>query len=228
MSKENDDGTLELTFTDPAVIEAGKYYQKLRAANVLQPDLTLKFSDLQEKFAQGKIAMMPFAGDWVSIMVSKGMKVDDIGLALLPAGPSGKSVTTDIGQCLVINAKTSQEKKDAAWEYIKFMLSVDTLTKRAENMVATGGINPIIYARTDFDLTSITGMPKEWSDVVNQSKGGRLEFPGKAIVGSYVDRAVQNILTNPNADVEKEFKTAQDSAQVEVVDDYNAEVKQSA
>ena len=228
LSKENEDGTLELTFTDPAVIEAGKYYQELRAANVLPSDLTLKFGDLQDKFAQGKIAMMPFAGDWVSIMVAKGMKVEDIGLALLPAGPSGKSVTTDMGQCMVINAKTSQEKKDAAWEYIKFMLSLDTLNKRAENMVATGGINPQIYARNDFDLAAATGMPEEWTEVVNASKGGRLEFPGKAIVGSYVDRAVQNILTDPNADVEKEFAAAQESAQLEVVDDYNAEIKEAA
>lgn len=228
LTRENEDGTLELTFTDPAVIEAGKYYQQLRAANVLPADLTLKFGDLQDKFAQGKIAMMPFAGDWVSIMVAKGMKVDDIGLALLPAGPSGKSVTTDIGQCMVINAKTSQEKKDAAWAYIEFMLSLDTLNKRAENMVATGGINPQIYARNDFDLAEATGMPAEWTDVVNASKGGRLEFPGKAILGSYVDRAVQNILTDPNADVEKEFAAAQESAQLEVVDDYNAEIKGAA
>lgn len=227
LCKENEDGTLELTFTDPAVIKAGKYYQELRAANVLPSDLTLKFGDLQDKFAQGKIGMMPFAGDWVSVMVSKGMKVDDIGLALLPAGPSGSSVTTDIGQCMVINANTSQEKKDAAWKYISFMLSLDTLNKRAENMVATGGINPMIYARNDFDLAAITGMPEEWTSVVNDSKGGRLEFPGKAVVGSYVDRVVQNILTDPNADVEKEFAAAQESAQIEVVDDYNEEIKNS-
>lgn len=227
LAKENEDGTLELTFTDPAVIEAGKYYQQLRSAGVLQPDLTLKYADIQEKFAQGKIGMMPFAGDWVSTMVSKGMKAEDIGLALLPAGPGGKSVTTDMGQCLVINAKTTQEKKDAAWEYIKFMLSVDTLTKRAENMVATGGVNPMIYARSDFDLAALTGMPAEWTDVVNASKGGRLEFPGKAVVGSYVDRAVQNILSDPNADVAKEFASAQEAAQAEVVDDYNASLKEA-
>lgn len=225
LAKENADGTLELTFTDPAVIEAGKYYQQLRAAGVLQPDLTLKYADILEKFAQGKIGMMPFAGDWVSTMVSKGMKAEDIGLALLPAGPGGKSVTTDMGQCMVINAKTTQEKKDAAWEYIKFMLSTDTLTKRAENMVATGGVNPMIYARNDFDLAALTGMPAEWTAVVNASKGGRLEFPGKAVVGSYVDRAVQNILSDPNADVEKEFASAQQAAQAEVVDDYNASLK---
>ena len=224
LAKEDKDGKLTLTFTDPAVIKAGEFYKKLKQEGVLQSDLTLKFSDIQDLFAQGKIAMMPFAGDWVSIMVSKGMKPEDIGLALLPAGPSGKSVTTDLGQCYVINAKTSQAKKDAAWEYIKFMLSKGTLEKTAKNMDETGGVNPMIFSRTDFNLSDYTQMPKEWESVIEASKGGRLEFPGKGLVGSYVDRAVQNILTNPNVDVQKEFQTAQDNAQQEVVNAYNAKL----
>lgn len=224
LTKVNDDGTLTLTFDDPAVIQAGEYYQQLRNAGVLQSDLTLKFSDIQDKFAQGKIGMMLFAGDWVSAMVNKGMKVEDIGLALLPKGPSGKSVTTDMGQCWVINTKTTQEKKDAAWEWVKYNLSLEVLTRKGEHMVATGGVNPMIYARNDFDLMEITGMPEEWKDVVNASKGGRLEYEGKSILSAYVDRAVQTILADPNADVATEFAKAQSAAQAEVVDDYNEEV----
>ena len=40
--KENEDGTAELTFTDPAVIQAAEYYQKLKSEGVLQSDLTFK------------------------------------------------------------------------------------------------------------------------------------------------------------------------------------------
>ena len=36
LTKENEDGTATLTFTDPAVIEAAKYYQKLKSEGVLQ------------------------------------------------------------------------------------------------------------------------------------------------------------------------------------------------
>ena len=221
---ERDDGTLELTFTSKPVIDAGKYYQELRRANVLQPDLTLKFNDLLDKFAQGKVGMLPFAGDWVSVCVSSGMRPEDIGLALLPAGPSGKSVTTDMGQCYVINAKTTQAKKDAAWNYIAFNLSVESLTKTAKEMMAAGGVNPMIFPRNDFDLAAVTGLPEEYNEVVNASKGGRLEYPGKSIVGAYVDRAVQNILSNPTADVETEFAAAQEAAMAEVVNDYNADI----
>ncbi len=224
LTKMNEDGTLELTFTDPAVIKAGEYYQQLRDAGVLQPDLTLKFNELRSKFAQGKVGMMPFGGDWIPICIAEGMKPEDIGLAVFPAGPSGKSVTTDLGQCYVVNAKASPEKKAAAWEWIKYLLSVDTLQKKADDMVATGSAYPVTYLRDDFDIVSATGMPDEYRQVIEQSKGGRLEFEGKAIVGQYVDRAVQNILSNPNADVKTEFEKAQKAAQTEVVDTYNAEV----
>ena len=73
LTKENEDGTAELTFTDPAVIEAAKYYQRLRSEGVLQSDLTLKFSDLVTNFGLGKIGMMPFAGDWVSEAAANGI-----------------------------------------------------------------------------------------------------------------------------------------------------------
>lgn len=224
LTKLNDDGTLELTFTDPAVIEAGEYYQALRNSGVLQSDLTMKFGDIQDKFAQGKIGMMPFAGDWVSSMVGRGMNPNHIGLTLFPQGSSGENITTDMGQTMVINATTSQEKKDAAWEYIAFMLSVDTLTQRAEEKVASGAADPIIYARNDFDSIAITGLPAEYEAVVDASKGGRLEYEGKGIITSYVDRAVQSILADPNADVATEFQNAQNTAQAEVVDAYNAEI----
>ena len=53
LTKENEDGTAELTFTDPAVIEAAKYYQQLKSEGVLQSDMTLKFGDLTADFAMG-------------------------------------------------------------------------------------------------------------------------------------------------------------------------------
>ena len=121
LTKENEDGTAELTFTDPAVIQAAEYYQKLRSEGVLQSDLTLKFNDLVKNFGMGKIGMMPFAGDWVSEAITNGIDPDDIGLCLPPVGPSGEQTTAIAGDCYVINAKTDQAKKDAAWEYISYM-----------------------------------------------------------------------------------------------------------
>ncbi len=232
LTKENADGTIELTFTDPAVIEAAKYYQKLSAEGVLPSDRTLKFGDLLDNFARGKIAMMPFAVDWVIDVANKGMDLDDLGLILPPAGPSGKSataiagdcwvITAIAGDCWVINANTSKEKQDAAWEYISFMLSKNEKTLFYENLASKGAIAPVTIPRTDMVITDFAELPEEWAPVLSAvGEVGRLEFYGKADFGSYVDRAVQKILSDPNADPEKEFSAAQTLAEQEALAAFN-------
>lgn len=222
LTKENEDGTAELTFTDPAVIKAAEYYQKLKNEGVLQSDLTLKFSDLVTNFGLGKIGMMPFAGDWVSEAITKGIDPDDIGLCLPPAGPSGKQTTAIGGDCWVINAKADQAKKDAAWEYIKYYTGKDYRTSYFENLATKGAPNPVIIPRDDMSITDFYEFPEEYKEVLESAKSvGRLEFYGKADFGSYVDRAVQKILTDSNADPETEFAEAQKLCEKEALEKFN-------
>lgn len=222
LTKENEDGTAELTFTDPAVIKAAEYYQKLKSEGVLQSDLTLKFSDLVTNFGLGKIGMMPFAGDWVSEAITKGIDPDDIGLCLPPAGPSGKQTTAIGGDCWVINAKADQAKKDAAWEYIKYYTGKDYRASYYENLATKGAPNPVIIPRDDMSITDFYEFPEEYKEVLESAKSvGRLEFYGKADFGSYVDRAVQKILTDSNADPETEFAEAQKLCEKEAMEKFN-------
>ena len=222
LTQEKEDGTVELTFTDPAVIQAAKYYQKLRSEGVLQSDLTLKFGDLVTNFGLGKIGMMPFAGDWVSEAIANGIDPDDIGLCLPPAGPSGDQTIAIAGDTFVINAKTDQAKKDAAWEYISFYSSKAYHSSYFENLATKGAPNPVIIPRDDISVTDFYEFPEEYKEVLDAAKSvGRLEFYGKADFGSYVDRAVQKILVNPNADPEKEFSEAQALCEKEVLESFN-------
>lgn len=222
LTKENEDGTAELTFTDPAVIKAAEYYQKLKSEGVLQSDLTLKFSDLVTNFGLGKIGMMPFAGDWVSEAITKGIDPDDIGLCLPPAGPSGKQTTAIGGDCWVINAKADQAKKDAAWEYIKYYTGKDYRASYYENLATKGAPNPVIIPRDDMSITDFYEFPEEYKEVLESAKSvGRLEFYGKADFGSYVDRAVQKILTDSNADPKTEFAEAQKLCEKEALEKFN-------
>ena len=187
LTKENEDGTAELTFTDPAVIQAAEYYQKLKSEGVLQSDLTLKFNDLVKNFGMGKIGMMPFAGD-----------------------------------CYVINAKTDQAKKDAAWEYISYMTGKEYRSSYFENLATKGAPNPVIIPRDDMSITDFYEFPEEYAEVLESAKSiGRLEFYGKADFGTYVDKAVQKILTDPSADPEKEFSEAQSLCEKEALEKFN-------
>ena len=226
LTKQNEDGTAELTFTDPAVMDAAKYYQQLRKDDVLQSDLTLKFTDLVTNFGLGKIGMMPFAADWVKDAVSQGMDPDDLGLMLPPAGPSGERTTAIAGTTYVINAKADQAKKDAAWEYIAHKAGAEYQKAYYENLATKGAPNPMIIPRDDMTITDFYEFPEEYSDVLEQAKTiGRLEFYGKADFGTYVDRAVQKILVDPNADPEKEFADAQKQCEDEVLESFNETAK---
>lgn len=222
LTRENEDGTATLTFTDPAVIEAAKYYQQLKKAGVIQSDLTLKFTDLVTNFGLGKVGMMPFAGDWVSEAITNGIDPDDIGLTLPPIGPSGKQVTAIGGDTWVINAKTDQAKKDAAWEYIKFYTSKEFRASYCENLATKGAPNPVLIPRDDMSITDFYEFPEEYAKVLEAAKTvGRLEFYGKGDFGSYVDRAVQKILADPTVDPEKVFAEAQELCEKEALAKFN-------
>ncbi len=222
LTKENEDGTAELTFTDPAVLEAARYYQNLSAEKVLPSDRTLKFNELLDNFAQGKIGMMPFAVDWVVDVVNNGMDLDDLGLILPPAGPSGKSATAIAGDCWVINAKSDKAKQDAAWEYISFMTGKEQRSAFYDNLVSKGAVAPVTIPRTDMSITDFAELPEEWAPILaGVGEIGRMEFYGKADFGPYVDRAVQAILTDPNADPAKEFGDAQVLAEKEALEGFN-------
>lgn len=222
LTVENADGTAQLTFTDPAVIEAAKYYQSLKKEGVIQSDLTLKFTDLVTNFALGKVGMMPFAGDWVADAVANGIDPENIGLCLPPAGPSGETSTAIGGVCYVINAKSDDAKKDAAWEYIEYYSNKAYFTSYFENLATKGAANPVIIPRDDMTVTDFYEFPEEYKQVLEDAKKiGRLEFYGKANFGSYVDRAVQKILTDPNADPATEFEAAQKLCESEALEAFN-------
>lgn len=226
LTKQNEDGTIELTFDDPAVIEAANYYQKLSAEGVLQSDRTLKFTDLTTAFGQGRIGMMPFAGDWVSDAIKQGIDPEDIGLCLPPAGPGGSQSTAIGGSCYVINAKSSQAKKDAAWEYIKYNTSNEGFSANAKYNASKGAANPITIPRDDMNISDFYEFPQEYNDVLEAVKSvGRLEFYGKADFGSYIDKAVQKILSDPNSDPATEFMAAQKLAESEALEKFNEEAK---
>lgn len=226
LTVENPDGTATLTFTDDAVIEAANYYKKLVSEGVLQSDRTMTFGDLLAAFGQGRIGMMPFAGDWVADAVNNGMDPDNLGLIIPPKGPKGDTAVSISGSVWIINKNSDQAHKDAAWEYIKHYQGKEYLSAYYANNASKGAMAPVIIARDDMSITDFATFPDGYKEVLEAAKTlGRGEFYAKGSLGSYVDRAVQNILSNPNSDPMKEFQDAQDLCTKEALDQFNEENK---
>jgi multiple sugar transport system substrate-binding protein len=93
---------------------------------------------VEDSFKGGRLAVW-IGGPWV--LATIGRKDDDVwvpearknvGVAPMPAGPSGKAYTFVGGSNLMMFK--SSENKDAAWELMKFLSQDDTQTAYADLM----------------------------------------------------------------------------------------------
>jgi multiple sugar transport system substrate-binding protein len=223
LTKQNPDGTVTLTFTDPAVIKAVEFYRKLVAAKCIQPDLTLDYGALQGQFSAGHAAMTLYGSDGLHNFVNQGMKVEDVGYAELPIGPSGKRVSQIGGGVEYIYANVSKEKADAAWAYISFRNSKQEQESLLKYRATLGGADPQVLLRDDVDV-SLGKINPEFQAVVDKAaKVSQLEYYAGGVVGSYVDKAVQECIFNPKADILATFKQQQDLA-MPAADEFNKQV----
>ncbi len=72
-----------------------------------------------------------------------------------------------------------------------------------------GAVDPIHYPRTDVNVSELTDMNPEYQEVLKKIEGtGRLEYEGKDIISPYVDRTVQKILADLNADPKRNLAAA--------------------
>ncbi|WP_195543153.1 extracellular solute-binding protein [Massiliimalia timonensis] len=224
LTKENEDGTLALTFDDPAVETAVDFYRQLIDAKVIQSDLTLNYENMQKEFANGHAAMTLMGSDGIAQFSGWGMKVEDIGMAELPVGPSGEKVTQLGGQCGFIFSNIDEETAQAAWTWLTFDRSKEETEWVLKNGAEAGSASPTVIVRNDVDI-SLGKINPEYQAAVDASLPyARLEFYGKGVVGTYVDAAVQKTVLDPDADVKAIFQEQQELAQKEAVDSFNEDI----
>jgi ABC-type glycerol-3-phosphate transport system substrate-binding protein len=227
LTAENPDGTLKLTFTDPAVIEAAEFYRKMIEEKAIQIDTTLGYDAMQKEFAAGHAAMTINGSDAIVGYTANGMDPKNVGYAPLPVGPSGVPITQMGGMVTFITTGISKEKADAAWKWISFVNSKDEKSQHLEYLNANGNLNPALRVRNDLTEFEALVDPDLQAIFDKSSANARLEFYGKGNVGSYVDSAVQSTVQDPSADILAVFQAQQDLAQKEAVDKFNESVLNS-
>lgn len=212
LTKQNPDGTLQMTFDDPAIAKAVDFYRQMIAAKCIQPDLTMDYENLQKQFSLGHAAMTLNGSSALSLYVNQGMKAEDVGYAELPAGPSGSPVSQLGGDVNFIFSNVDKAKQDAAWAWISFRNSKEELETDLRIRAEKGGADPFVPLRTDLDM-SLGKINPELQAVVDKcAASSKLEFYGKGVIGGYVDKAVQKSIFDPKADVLKVFMEQQDQA----------------
>jgi multiple sugar transport system substrate-binding protein len=225
LTVKNDDGTATLTFTSEPVVQALQFYKDLKWTDkVVQKNVIQSLDDNQKDFAAGKVGIEIGGVDWFT---GKGMNIQDIGLMPFPKGPAGKNPGQVGGAYWTINAKTSPEKQDAAWTYITFMSSKEITEKKLKFWAENGGFPNLLQVRSDIDVTKFfSNIPADLTAAVTETAADpHLEYFLKERLSPYVVGAVQKVLLDAKADPKTELQKAQDLAQKEIVDKYNADVK---
>lgn len=106
---------------DPKVVEAFEFMQELIAENLASSPVQGGGNELVSRFSEGVIGMTPAGGYWVEGLIEAGMKRTDYDAAYFPKGRTQQHQFGSTGYTIM----KSSDKKDAAWEWIKFCSSLD-------------------------------------------------------------------------------------------------------
>lgn len=224
LSKKNDDGTVTLTFTDPAVKLASDFWIKLRNAKVIQPDLNATVDDLKMSFALEEAAIW-----WwnlfpdLSLASSGTIKNEDIGYFPYLKGPSGKGYSQIGGDVSFIVTTKDKDIAAAAWKWLMFQYSRENWDILFKKAAADGALGQRIFPRTDLKQSDykIVEDPGNTAAIQEGNANMRKEFYAKGAVGSVCDEAIAKWFTDPNADVMKKMKEAEDKANAKEALDFN-------
>ncbi|BBH24884.1 hypothetical protein Back11_62290 [Paenibacillus baekrokdamisoli] len=223
-----EDGTVKLAFTEEPSVKALQFYKDLKwKEKIVQNNVLQSYQDNMNDIYQGRAAMSNGASGGFGDYAANGLDLNEIGFAPYPVGPSGKGPGQIGGAYWIINPKTSKEKQDAAWKYITYLNSKEVLEKYLQFQSDNGIFPNLLSVRSDVNPSKFAAnVSQELVDGVNKAAADtHLEYFLKERLTPYVVKAVQKALTDEKSDPKKLLQEAQDAAQKEVVDAYNASVK---
>ncbi len=133
---------------------------RMQDAGTCMDYATLKTGSLHysSMFMQGHVAMMPMGGWFCSTMLSKkaaGETNVNWGIATLPH-PEGVEAGYTVGGVTPIAVNANSEKKDAAWEFVKFVSSEEG----AKLQASVGEFPAYLNEETLSSIATLDGMPE--------------------------------------------------------------------
>ncbi|UTX53024.1 extracellular solute-binding protein [Leucobacter aridicollis] len=127
----NEDGTAS-ALTEPAAIETAELYEQLVKDKLTDPAKSTANANTTgpylDNFTNGKTGMIIMANWWESALKdSMGEKFANVATSPIPVGPSGtKSSSISYSWMTTVNAKASDEKRAAAWEFLTWLNGADS------------------------------------------------------------------------------------------------------
>ena len=240
---KSDDGKYTSTLNTPETVAAYEWVKKMRAAKVFPDNPNLTVNDLQTLYGANQLAMyIGEPGNINGIAINYGMDPENIVLAALPAGPKG-SMAQMGGDLYMIAANATPEQIDAALKWIDFFGHGPTITEESiKNLelnnqlcIEKGGVvlpKDAFYLWTDEEsVQKNLDARKEYVNIPEKNLETYYAFEGVTLmpepeVGcqelySELDKVVQEIYSDANADVAALIKAASDNWQINCLDNLN-------
>ena len=153
--------------TSPEAIEAFNYYGNMLNKYGPKGTLNMSWPEAMAVFTQGKAAFYTDASSLFTNATdaSKSQVADKVGFAPFPAGPKGSKPYNITSWALGVGANS--EKKDAAWEFIKWAESKEMVLK----LQADG--NPGARISVWNSPEGIAKFPKDLAEAISANGGDK-------------------------------------------------------
>lgn len=234
-SVENDEGT-EITLGDPTK-QALEYLQQMRwNDNSMGSTVLYNMTDIAKDFAAGKIGMfmsVPSASYGAAVS-NYGMPREHIGLAPVPAGPGYDGEVLAGGSVEIVSPKASDAVKDAAVRWINYLdlapySDEDVAVAAAKATAEDGGnvgiprispVDPELYEQWLGWVADYINVPQEnvapYNDNLSDVELKTEPVTSAQEVYALLDSVVQQVLSEPGADIDALVDEAAAAAQTKI------------
>lgn len=173
----------ERSFTDPEFVEALEVIEELVEIEAFNEDLnTIDDNQMIEYFLQERSAMV-IDGNWgaISILTNKPDEMN-VGIAPFPLGDSG-TISTVYGNSWSLNADLSDEKREAAETFLKWMFNEDFY----KGLIGVGRV-----VAAEVDMPENADLDPLFLDMLELSQ----DAPPAPVYDAVLPQAVNNVLQN--------------------------------
>lgn len=185
------DDNKQILINTPGAVQGVEFAKKLGDVDKVYPkdlDAANNYQNMTEAFKKGNAAMI-FNGPWALSDILTGEQFKDpnnLGIAPIPAGPSGASGSPVGGHSLAIYA--GSKSKEAAYKLIAFLSTKESQAK----MAATNGTLPTRKSAYDMPEVKNNRMISEFKAVMEMAKNRPVIPEGGQIFASF-DPEIQAI-----------------------------------
>ncbi|MBQ7793282.1 MAG: sugar ABC transporter substrate-binding protein [Clostridia bacterium] len=130
-----DETRTKSNFDDPKTIEGFKHMEEFVKAGVIPPTAWYTANGgLETSFYNGKIAMAFMNTNAATLINNNAAEDFRYNIVSMPIGYDGGRYSVYVPNCWIINGKSSPEKQEAAWKWLKYYLSEEVQLELAEEI----------------------------------------------------------------------------------------------